>query len=95
MGFACTVTDWSEEALENVNQIYNKNHKIFRIRQELDRSDEGAYDLVGAFEVLEHARNDEETLGEWMKYLKQNGLFIMSVPARMKFWSRADSAAGH
>lgn len=94
-GFSCTVTDWSEAALENVNRVYHKRQKVFRVKRMLENMDVNAYDVLGAFEVLEHAKDDRRALGEWAKYLKKDGMLVLSVPAHQKLWSCADAASGH
>ena len=58
-------------------------------------SDVQRYDILGAYEVLEHAEDDASTIRDWARLLKDNGLMILSVPAHMKYWSFADEASGH
>ncbi|GHS95111.1 hypothetical protein AGMMS50276_09520 [Synergistales bacterium] len=90
LGFKPTVTDWNEKALDIVSELFD--HKI---KRSLDDSDRGKYDVVGAYEVLEHNENDFATLSEWASYIKQGGHMLLSVPAHMKQWSDLDERAGH
>ena len=38
-------------------------------------------DLVTAFDILEHLKNDEEALQEWHRVIKPNGYLFISIPA--------------
>lgn len=53
------------------------------------------YDYVIACEVLEHIKDDVETLKEWKRYLKDTGKMIISVPAHQKRWGWNDVYSGH
>lgn len=53
------------------------------------------YDLVLAFEVLEHIEDDEAALARIHRMLKPKGRFLMSVPAYRSRWRAEDEYAGH
>lgn len=53
------------------------------------------FDLVCAFELLEHVSNDEELLTEISRVLKKRGTCFLSFPINMKFWNDFDVAVGH
>lgn len=53
------------------------------------------FDLVGAFEVLEHLEKPERAIQGVAQVLKQGGLFILSVPMNQQYWSSWDIFAGH
>jgi len=53
------------------------------------------FDLIIAFEVLEHYQDDALCLRKWEDLLKQGGTLIFSVPAHMRQWTRNDAQAGH
>jgi len=55
----------------------------------------GAFGLVVAFDVIEHVENGDAALAEIWRVLKDNGVFIFSVPLFMKYWSTFDVLAGH
>jgi SAM-dependent methyltransferase len=55
----------------------------------------GRYDCVIACEVLEHVENDDEFLARICSLLNPDGQLVVSVPARMKYWSRHDELVGH
>ncbi len=54
-----------------------------------------AFDLVGAFDVLEHIAEDVDVIGEAFNALMPGGGFIASVPQHPALWSEADEAAHH
>jgi SAM-dependent methyltransferase len=56
---------------------------------------EEAFDLVGAFDVLEHIDQDEEALRGMYAALVPGGGLVVTVPQHRWLWSEADSFAGH
>jgi SAM-dependent methyltransferase len=56
---------------------------------------EGAFDLVGAFDVLEHIDRDEEALRAMYTALRPGGGLVVTVPQHRWLWSEADSFADH
>ncbi|GGD04632.1 class I SAM-dependent methyltransferase [Halopseudomonas salina] len=53
------------------------------------------FDLIMAFEVLEHIEDDQNFLSNIHSYMTAGGLFIGSVPAYMNKWQAVDVWAGH
>ncbi len=53
------------------------------------------FDVIMAFEVLEHIENDLMALTEWLTMLKDGGHIIISVPSKMSKWGISDVWAGH
>lgn len=53
------------------------------------------FDLVCAFEVLEHIEDDAETLRRWANALNPGGWLMLSVPAYQHRYSAADQLVGH
>ncbi|PIS12398.1 hypothetical protein COT70_01095 [candidate division WWE3 bacterium CG09_land_8_20_14_0_10_47_33] len=53
------------------------------------------FDLVCAFEVLEHIEGDEKALSEIHRVLRWGGFFVFSVPLFEEYWSLFDKLAGH
>jgi SAM-dependent methyltransferase/glycosyltransferase involved in cell wall biosynthesis len=53
------------------------------------------FDLVCAFEVLEHIEDDVATLKEWASRLRPGGWLLFSVPAHQRRFAPADELAGH
>jgi SAM-dependent methyltransferase len=54
-----------------------------------------AFDLVGAFDVLEHIFEDEAVLSAVFSALAVGGGFIAAVPQHPFLWSEADEAGDH
>ena len=56
---------------------------------------EKTFDVVGAFDVLEHIENDRKVMHQVNSALRQNGYFIISVPQHPFMWSYLDDMAFH
>ena len=56
---------------------------------------EGPFDLVLAFEVLEHYLDDRQCLDRWRELLAPDGTLLFSVPAHRRRWTSNDTRAGH
>ena len=53
------------------------------------------YDLIGAFDVIEHLADDSAALASIACKLKPTGKFIMTVPAHQWMWSAHDVVNHH
>jgi len=53
------------------------------------------YDCIVACEVMEHIQHDDDFLALIYKSLIPGGQLIISVPARMRYWSIHDEIVGH
>ncbi|MEI6742980.1 MAG: glycosyltransferase [bacterium] len=53
------------------------------------------FDLVCAFEVLEHIEDDVVALCSWVEHVNEHGSLMMSFPAHQKRFGAADIAVGH
>jgi SAM-dependent methyltransferase len=53
------------------------------------------FDLVCAFEVLEHIEDDAAALKEWAARLRPRGWLLLSVPAFQHRYGPADELVGH
>jgi SAM-dependent methyltransferase len=53
------------------------------------------FDLVCAFEVLEHVEDDAAALVEWRAQITSGGWLVLSVPAWQRRWGAHDEHAGH
>ncbi len=56
---------------------------------------EGHYDLIGAFDVIEHIVDDEAALASIARRLKPHGKLVVSVPAHQWMWSAHDTVNHH
>lgn len=54
-----------------------------------------AFDAIGAFDVLEHIRDDEAVLAEMARALRPGGGLLLTAPQHPRLWSPADEQAGH
>jgi SAM-dependent methyltransferase len=53
------------------------------------------FDLVCAFEVLEHIEDDAAALRDWATRLRPGGWLLLSVPAHQHRYGPADELVGH
>lgn len=56
---------------------------------------ENEFDVIGAFDVLEHIKEDEAVLAEMLRALHPGGLILVTVPQHPWLWSRQDEYACH
>jgi SAM-dependent methyltransferase len=56
---------------------------------------EQPFDLIGAFDVIEHLDEDENLLKRFWQLLRPGGHLILTVPAHLSLWSYFDEVAGH
>ncbi|HUY46286.1 MAG TPA: class I SAM-dependent methyltransferase [Streptosporangiaceae bacterium] len=56
---------------------------------------EERFDLVCAFEVLEHIEDDAAALKEWAARLRAGGWLLLSVPAHQRRYGARDEFVGH
>lgn len=53
------------------------------------------YDIIAAFDVLEHIADEAAVLGQMRERLAQRGRLILTVPAHPSLWSSFDVASEH
>lgn len=53
------------------------------------------YDLITAFDVLEHIEDDHSATAELYRVLRPGGTALIAVPCDMALWSPHDEAVGH
>jgi SAM-dependent methyltransferase len=53
------------------------------------------YDVIGAFDVIEHIEADERVLGQVRGALRAGGLLVVTVPQYPWMWSRLDEVVHH
>lgn len=56
---------------------------------------DASFDVVGAFDVVEHCRSEAQAVGELARVLVPGGRLLLSVPAYQWAWSDHDVRAGH
>jgi glycosyltransferase involved in cell wall biosynthesis len=57
--------------------------------------DHDVFDLLCAFEVLEHIRDDRNALDRWVRHVRPGGHVLVSVPAEPDRWGPHDQLVGH
>jgi SAM-dependent methyltransferase len=57
--------------------------------------EENTFDLVCAFDVVEHVENDQLAIIEMIRVCKSNGIVFVTVPAFMDLWSKHDEINYH
>lgn len=55
----------------------------------------GQFDLIGAFDVLEHIDEEDEPVAAMAQALKQSGGLLITVPQHRWLWSRVDEISCH
>lgn len=58
-------------------------------------ADTGGYDLVCAFEVLEHLADDDAVMADWITLVRPGGHLLLSVPADPDRFGPWDTMVGH
>ena len=53
------------------------------------------FDVIGAFDVLEHIREDEEVLAQMYQATRKGGGILITVPHHPFLWSASDDFARH
>jgi SAM-dependent methyltransferase len=53
------------------------------------------FDVIGAFDVIEHIADDEAVLAQIAAALRPGGSFLATVPQHPRLWSRQDEHARH
>jgi SAM-dependent methyltransferase len=56
---------------------------------------ENHFDVIGAFDVLEHIQDDERVLAQMHQAVRAGGGIMVSVPQHLSLWSEADEHARH
>lgn len=85
----------------DVQDIYNDLEPSYKQRLALIIADFSQYPFSEKFscvvtcEVLEHIEDDRKFLQKTSELLADGGQLILSVPARMKYWSKDDEIVGH
>jgi SAM-dependent methyltransferase len=85
--------DTSKHAINELNRRGGKG--VVMGAEEFLPFQKNFFDLIGAFEVLEHLENPEKTIQGIAQVLKIGGLLIFSVPMNQGYWSSWDVFAGH
>ncbi|MFI7698386.1 class I SAM-dependent methyltransferase [Nonomuraea sp. NPDC049480] len=91
-GWDATATDTSETAVELARQ---RGVNAVQADARALPFESGSVDLVTAFDVLEHIREDYLVAEEIARVLAPGGHTLIAVPCDMSLWSPHDDAVGH
>jgi SAM-dependent methyltransferase len=83
-----------EVARERMADAGLRGRFVHGMVEELDGEDTG-FDLVCAFEVLEHIEDDLAAATHWVSRLRPGGRLLLSVPAWQSRYGAMDEAVGH
>lgn len=56
---------------------------------------DGAFDLVCAFDIIEHVDDDDRALSEVSRAAKPGGVVLVSMPLHAEYWTSFDELVGH
>jgi glycosyltransferase involved in cell wall biosynthesis len=67
-----------------------------RLLDDIDKLEDGkTFDLLCAFEVLEHIEDDKGVLSQWVEHVRPGGHVLVSVPADPERFAPFDELVGH
>lgn len=94
-GHAVVGLESSERALATARRVADATGGGYAVLGRPDEAWPQAFDLVCAFDVLEHIEDDAGALDQWLGWVRPGGLVCLSVPAHRRSWSAGDEWAGH
>ena len=94
-GHKATGLETSAPAREMALAIASSGAGTQKISAEPCDTWQGHFDLICAFDVLEHIADDAPALAQWMSWLAPSGHLCLSVPAHRHRWGAGDEWAGH
>ena len=95
--------------LDNINQKFSLDIADLPLKQYQDKKNwyplcgdlmklpyrDGTFDFLSVLDVIEHIKEDISAISEMSRILKKNGILIISVPHRMKYYTNQDRLIGH
>ena len=94
-GFTCTAFESSAQALRLAQVLASEAGVTIAFADTPQPDWHRRFEIVMAFEVLEHIEDDRAALMAWASWLRPDGLLLLSVPAHARYWSAGDEWAGH
>lgn len=85
--------DIAEESIELCRKRSIEN--VYRIKNNTYPFRANTFTLATCLDVLEHEKNEIKLLREAYRVLKPGGIFLLTVPADPKLWSRLDTDSHH
>jgi SAM-dependent methyltransferase len=91
-----SIVESSDQAMEPLRLRFRGSDNVTLFHQRLDEMNSTvSFDVMLAFEVLEHIEDDELVLADMHKRLSSRGHLVISVPAYMSKWQTQDLVSGH
>jgi len=93
-----TTFEPDSQQMEITAEKYRHSHpavQFITAERGLDSLAPESFDLVTAFDVLEHCSDHTETLLQWSNLLKPNGRMLITVPAFPSLWGANDELSHH
>ena len=95
MGFAVHGLETSVEACAKAEKIASHAPHPHVIHPVPQTNWDASFDIICAFDVLEHIEDDQGALRQWLQWLAPGGSLLLSVPAHRSRWGAGDAWAGH
>lgn len=94
-GFRCEALEPSSEARDMATSVLAASGHSIPVHEAAESDWSAQFDVLFAFDVLEHIEHDAEALAQWLDWLRPGGHLLLSVPAHMRLWTAGDEWAGH
>lgn len=94
-GYQCEALELSAEARKLTQAVVAESGHAIPVHMAPGDDWEGCFDVLCAFDVLEHIEDDRAALAQWVTWLRPGGVLLLSVPAHMRLWTAGDEWAGH
>lgn len=94
-GYQCEALELSAEARKLTQAVVAESGHAIPVHMAPGDDWVGRFDVLCAFEVLEHIEDDRAALAQWVTWLRPGGVLLLSVPAHMRLWTARDEWAGH
>jgi SAM-dependent methyltransferase len=94
-GFHGACHDLGDDSRDLMRQGLADAMDRVQVVDQLEQLEEGGFDYLMAFEVLEHIEDDLGVFKQWLRYLKPGGHILVSVPAHQRKFGRSDHLVGH
>ena len=96
LGHQYTGAEMADAARASTTELLARHSSTARMIETIDALDaEERFDLVCAFEVIEHIEDDAAALQDWADRLAPGGTLILSTPADPERFAVFDRAVGH
>ena len=94
-GYQCEALELSTEARKLTQAVVAESGHAIPVHMAPGDDWKGSFDVLCAFDVLEHIEDDRAALAQWVTWLRPGGVLLLSVPAHMRLWTAGDEWAGH